>query len=98
MPARVKPGTVRPAFKASEQPVIKQVTVHQAKTNLSRLLNDAVAGHTVIIARRDKPIARLEPIEPAKRRVFGALKGKIKFDESFFDALPDDELEAWGER
>jgi prevent-host-death family protein len=75
--------------------MVKQVTVHEAKTNLSRLLDDALAGHTIIIARRDKPVVRLEPVEPIRKRQFGRLKGKIAIDERFFEPLPEDELKAW---
>jgi antitoxin (DNA-binding transcriptional repressor) of toxin-antitoxin stability system len=48
-----------------------------------------------VITRRGKPVAKLEPIAPKKRPVFGSMKGRIGFDESFFDPLPEDELRAW---
>lgn len=88
----------RPPPDQPAPPSVKQFTVHEAKTNLSRLMNDALAGHTVIIARGNKPLVRLEPIDPVRPRIFGALKGQIALDDSFFDPLPDDELKAWGER
>ena len=93
MPARAKKGAALPAD--AVEPAVKQVNVHEAKTNLSRLLDDALAGHTVIIARRDKPLVKLVPVEPVLRRVFGRLKGKIAFDDRFFDPLPEDEVKAW---
>ncbi len=74
------------------------VTVHYAKTNLSRLLAEVEAGGEVIIARGDKPVARLvaEPVEqPRPKRRVGMWKGRIGFDESFFDPLPADELALW---
>ncbi len=97
MAASGKPDrTERPIPPApAETPMVKQVTVHEAKTNLSRLLDDALAGHTVIIARRDKPVVRLEPVEPARRRRPGRLKGKIAIEERFYEPLPEDELKAW---
>ena len=51
----------------------------------------------LVIARGAKPIAKLVPIEPKKkpRAKFGVWKGRIGFDESFFDPLPDDELALW---
>ncbi len=71
-------------------------SVHYAKTNLSKLLVQAAEGEEVIIARGKTPIARLTPVEtPKKKRVFGRLKGKISFDDRFFDPLPDDELALW---
>ncbi len=75
----------------------REATVHEAKTHLSRLITEVEAGGTVVITRRGKPVAKLEPIAPKKRPVFGSMKGRISIDESFFDPLPDDELEAWGE-
>ena len=48
-----------------------------------------------MIARGDKPAVRLVPVVPKPQPVFGAYKGVIGFDESFFDPLPDDELARW---
>jgi prevent-host-death family protein len=72
------------------------VTVHQAKTTLSRLIAAAEAGEEVVIHRGDEPVARLVPIDasPPKRR-FGALAGKVSLDERFFEPLPDAELSGW---
>ena len=72
-----------------------QFTVHTAKTNLSRLIADALAGEDVVIARGSVPVVRLVPVEPQGRRSFGALKGKIVMDTNFNDPLPDDELNGW---
>ena len=71
-------------------------TVHQAKTQLSKLIASALEGEEVVIARGSEPVVKLTPVNAApKRRVFGALKGKISFSDSFFDPLPDDELAFW---
>ncbi|GAB6966843.1 hypothetical protein JCM25156A_08800 [Komagataeibacter kakiaceti JCM 25156] len=72
-----------------------QFSVHDAKTNLSRLIADALAGGEVVIARGSVPVVRLVPVEPQGRRVFGALKGKITLDKTFNEALPEDELDGW---
>ena len=72
-----------------------QFSVHDAKTNLSRLIADALAGGDVVIARGNVPVVRLVPVEPRGRRCFGALKGKIAMDAGFADPLPDDELAGW---
>jgi antitoxin (DNA-binding transcriptional repressor) of toxin-antitoxin stability system len=51
-----------------------QVTIHQAKTQLSRLIQKALAGEEVVIANRDKPVVRLEVVESAKpKRRLGGL-------------------------
>lgn len=72
-----------------------QFSVHDAKTNLSRLIADALAGGDVVIARGSVPVVRLVPVESQGRRVFGALKGKITQDKTFNETLPDDELDGW---
>ena len=72
------------------------VTVHAAKTHLSRLIEQALRGEEVIIARGDKPVVRLVPIDaPKPRRIPGPLKGQIEVPDSFFDPLPEEELRLW---
>ena len=71
------------------------VNVHQAKTQLSRLLAQAEAGQEVIIARNGEPVARLISCKRPGKRQFGAWKGRIVIDDSFFDPLPETELSAW---
>ena len=73
-----------------------KVTVHAAKTNLSRLIEKAHAGEEVVIARGDIPVARLVPIiEAVPVRRPGTLRGVVKVPASFYDALPEEELEGW---
>jgi prevent-host-death family protein len=72
-----------------------QFSVHEARTNLSRLIADALAGAEVVITRGGVPVVRLVPVKPHGRRVFGAFKGRIAMDDSFNDALPGDELGGW---
>ncbi len=73
-----------------------QVNIHDAKTNLSRLIERAASGEEVIIARAGKPVARLTAITPSERgRRFGAMKGRARVDDAFFEPLPEDELKAW---
>ncbi|MCP4677095.1 MAG: type II toxin-antitoxin system Phd/YefM family antitoxin [Deltaproteobacteria bacterium] len=69
------------------------VNIHEAKTNLSQLLEKVRAGAEVIIAKRGKPIARLCPLDPPRARVPGLLEGRV--DDAFFEPLPAEELEAW---
>lgn len=70
------------------------VNVHEAKTHLSRLLDQAHAGQEIILAKAGKPYARLLPLadSPARRQP-GRLAGRL--DDAFFDPLPADELGAW---
>jgi prevent-host-death family protein len=74
---------------------VAQFSVHDAKTNLSKLIAAALAGGDVVIARGSVPAVRLVPVEPRGKRVFGALKGKIAIDSTFDEPLPADELDAW---
>ena len=71
------------------------VDIHQAMTHLSRLLLQVEAGDAVVIARNGKPIARLVRFRVRGKRRFGALRGSIDVDESFFDPLPEAELANW---
>jgi len=73
------------------------VTIHQAKTNLAKLIARAEAGEEIVIARGNEPVVRLAPVAGGKRkREPGLLKGKVSLpDEFFFDQLSDEELGAW---
>ena len=71
------------------------VNVHEAKTNLSRLLAQVEGGEEVVIARNGKPVAQLVACQRRSKRQPGTLKGKIAVPDSFFDPLPEDELRAW---
>ena len=73
------------------------VTIHQAKTQLSKLIAKAQAGEEVVIMRGKRPIARLLPIiQTQGKRLPGRLKGKISLPNAFFfDPLPEAELRAW---
>lgn len=73
-------------------------TVHEAKTHLSKLLVRAEAGEEIVIARGSKPIAKLTAVKSELGpRVPGRWKGLIHIGPEFFEPLPDDELEAWGQ-
>jgi prevent-host-death family protein len=74
-----------------------RVTIHNAKTHLSRLIERVLAGEEVIISRGDTPVARLVPLAPAAvpARKAGTLRGKLHVTEKFFEPLPADELAAW---
>jgi len=72
------------------------VNIHAAKTNLSRLIEQACAGEEVVIARNSEPVVRLVPVGGTKpKRMFGSMKGQFTVPDEFFDPLPADELDAW---
>lgn len=74
------------------------VNMHQAKTTLSRLVERALAGEEIVIARNGEPLVKLVPIpkEP-KRRVPGRYKGKVWMspDFEFTDAEIEELFERW---
>jgi prevent-host-death family protein len=69
---------------------MKTVNVHQAKTQLSRLLEEVAAGQEIIIAKAGKPVARLVSLRTAsKKRQLGILEGKLTVTPDFDAPLPD---------
>ncbi len=70
----------------------KSVGVHEAKTQLSKLLADVERGDEVIITSRGRPVARLSAIEKPKR-VFGMDRGLYVVPDDFDAPLPDDFLD-----
>lgn len=77
---------------------MKRVNIHEAKTHLSRLLEDVAAGEEVIIAKAGTPVARLVAFDkPVRPRTPGALRGRIKIAEDFDAQLPPDIGDALGE-
>ena len=76
------------------------VNIHEAKTHLSRLVERAVAGEEILIARAGKPVAKLVPYtdSPEPRRL-GAWRGRVVIHEDFDDPLPEEMSAAFrGER
>jgi prevent-host-death family protein len=74
------------------------INVHAAKTNLSRLIERACEGEEIVIARNNEPVVRLVPVQAARpRRRRGSLEGQVFVPDSFFEPLPEDDLESWGQ-
>ncbi len=71
------------------------VNIHEAKTHLSRYVEQAAAGEEIIIAKAGKPVAKLVPLEAnaLPPRKLGLLAGKLKIADDFDDPLPDDILD-----
>ena len=66
------------------------INIHEAKTHLSRLVDEVVAGEEVVIAKAGKPMAKLIPfITATKKRKLGLLAGKLSVPEDFDAPLPD---------
>jgi prevent-host-death family protein len=73
------------------------ITIHQAKTNLSKLIERASQGEEIIIARGAKPVAKLVPVGTVKgKRQPGSWKGKFVLGPVFFEPMSESELKEWG--
>ena len=73
------------------------ITIHKAKTQLSRLIEKACQGEEIIIARGKKPVVKLVALPIAeKKRTPGLWKGKISYSADAFDPLTDQELKDLG--
>jgi prevent-host-death family protein len=72
----------------------KIVDIHEAKMHLSRLIDQALAGEEIVIAKAGKPLVKLVPVESCRkpRRVLGRLAGQFVVPDDFDDPLPDEVL------
>ncbi|MBW2734125.1 MAG: type II toxin-antitoxin system Phd/YefM family antitoxin [Deltaproteobacteria bacterium] len=73
---------------------MSSVSVHEAKTHLSRLLRRVAAGEEILITRGGTPVARLVP-ERTNQRQLGVDRGVFEIPEDFDEPLPDDVLEGF---
>jgi len=82
-------------------PKVETIPIHEAKSNLSKLVKRAAAGETIYIGAYGKPEAimtavNINKINAEKRKqAFGCMKGKIVFHEGWDDPLPDDIIESF---
>ena len=75
---------------------VRQVNIHEAKSQLSRLLEEVEAGERIVIARAGEPVAVLTPYKAAiRRRRLGLFAGQAKIHADF-DELPADVAAAFG--
>jgi prevent-host-death family protein len=73
---------------------MKTVNIHEAKTQLSRLIAEVQKGEEVVIAKAGKPIAKLVAYERPQRKP-GNAKGLVNLTDAFFEPHPPEELDAW---
>ena len=71
------------------------VNVHEAKTHLSKLLEDVHAGEEIILAKAGRPYARLIPLERTQRREVGFLPELADLGDAVLNPLDDDELDVY---
>jgi prevent-host-death family protein len=73
---------------------MRKVNIHEAKTHLSRLVEEAAKGEPFVIAKAGKPMVKVVPLDaPAKRKVrrLGFLEGQFKVPDDF-DRMAEDEI------
>jgi antitoxin (DNA-binding transcriptional repressor) of toxin-antitoxin stability system len=71
-----------------------KVTVHKAKSDLSKLIEAALAGEEVIIARGKTPVVQLVPLPQSQFKI-GLLAGQLGMGPDFFEPLSDSDLDLW---
>jgi prevent-host-death family protein len=76
---------------------VRQVNIHEAKTELSKLVERAEAGDEIVIARAGRPVARLVPFTRPRRhrRRLGPLDGQFQIPDDFNAPLPDAVIRAF---
>ena len=72
---------------------MKKVNIYEAKTQLSRLVEEAASGEDVVIARAGRPVARLTRLQKTgRKRRLGLLDGRFKIPDDFNRPLPEEVL------
>lgn len=69
-----------------------QANMHEAKSKLSQLVETALSGEEVIIAKSGKPVVKLVPFKPSTKRIFGLYKGKVKISKEFDSQATQNEI------
>ena len=68
------------------------VNIHEAKTHLSRLVEEVAAGAEIVISKNGVPRAKLVPLDASRKLKFGVMKGKLRYPDDFDAPLPDEVL------
>ena len=77
---------------------MKQINIHEAKTQFSRLIAAVEQGEEIVVARYGRPIARIVAIRPSDApRKPGLSKGKFEVPPAFFEPLPDEVIQGFGQ-
>jgi prevent-host-death family protein len=75
---------------------MRNVNIHEAKTHFSKLVDTAMHGEEIIIAKAGKPAARLVPLREAVREIqFGLMQGEVEIAENFDAPLPESVMAAF---
>ncbi len=68
------------------------VNIHEAKTHLSRLVEEVAAGAEIVISKNGVPRAKLVPLDASRKLKFGVMKGKLRYPDDFDAPLPEEVL------
>lgn len=74
-----------------------RLNIHEAKTHLSKYLKELAKGETIILCKRNIPVAEIRPIRsrPLHERPIGLAKGDFEVTQDFFEPLPDEVVAAF---
>ena len=74
-----------------------KLNIHEAKTHLSRYLEKLKKGETILLCKRNEPIAEIRPlpVQPTRKRPIGLAKGQLTIPKEFFDPLPEEIIQAF---
>jgi len=74
-----------------------KLNIHEAKTHLSRYLEKLKKGETILLCKRNEPIAEIRalPSQPTRKRPIGLAKGHLTIPKEFFDPLPEEIIQAF---
>lgn len=71
----------------------KPINIHEAKTQLSKIVDQVASGREVVLAKAGKPVARLVPLaKPSRPKKLGLLRGKLKVPDDFNAPLDEETL------
>jgi prevent-host-death family protein len=73
---------------------MKKINIHTAKTHLSQYIEEVEHGETILLCKRNQPVAEIRPLAAHrhKPRSIGLAKGKFTVPASFFEELPEETL------
>jgi prevent-host-death family protein len=74
---------------------VKIVNMHEAKTTLSQLVEQAENGEEILLARAGEPVARIVALKAGARRTLGQWRGRVEMSDDFDAPLPAGDLERW---
>ena len=74
-----------------------RLNIHEAKTHLSKYLDRLETGETIVLCKRNTPIAEIRALPRVRKtkRPIGLAKGQFKISRKFFDPLPEEILKAF---